>query len=61
MRKKVKMLLTVKETAEILKISESTLYRWVHQKKINYIKLGGLKFDSDYIQEYIKQHTVNSE
>ena len=55
------MLLTVKETAEVLKISESTLYRWVHKKKINYIKLGGLKFDSDYIQEYIKQHTVNSE
>lgn len=61
LRKKVKMLLTVKETAEVLKIAESTLYRWVHQKKINYIKLGGLKFDEDYIQEYIKQHTVNSE
>ena len=30
------MLLTVKETAEVLKISESTLYRWVHNKKINY-------------------------
>ena len=55
------MLLTVKEIAEVPKISESTLYRWVHQKKINYIKLGGLKFDSDYIQEYIKQHTVNTE
>ena len=55
------MLLTVKETAEVLKISESTLYRWVHNKKINYVKLGGLKFDEDYIQEYIKQHAVNSE
>lgn len=55
------MLLTVKEIAKVLKISESTLYRWVHQKMINYVKLGGLKFDEDYIREYIKQHTVNSE
>ena len=55
------MLLTVKETAEVRRTSEATLYRWVHNKKINYVKLGGLKFDEDYIQEYIKQHTVNSE
>ena len=46
---------------KLLKISESRLYRWVHQKRINDIKLGGLKFDEDYIQEHIKQHTVNSE
>ena len=56
------MLLNIKETATILKISESTLYRWVHQKKIEHIKIGSrVLFSEDYLKEFIKSRTINSE
>lgn len=56
------MLLTVKETAKVLKISVSTLYRWIHQKKISHIKIGSrVLFSEDYLKEFIQDNTVNSE
>lgn len=55
------MLLTIKEVSNILKISESTLYRWVHKKEIPFVKLGGkLRFSPDAIQEYIKKNSVRN-
>ncbi len=55
------MLLTIKEISKILKISESTLYRWVHKRAIPFVKLGGkLLFSQDDIQEYIKKNSVSN-
>lgn len=61
LRKEQKMLLTIKEISKILKISESTLYRWVHKREIPFVKLGGkLLFSQDEIQEYIKKNSVSN-
>ena len=58
----MKKLLTVKETAEILGLEISTIYDWVHYKKIAYIKIGRLlKFDPLVVEEFIKSHTVKGE
>ncbi len=55
------MLLTIKEVSEVLKISESTLYRWVHKKEIPFVKLGGKpRFLQDEIQEFIKKNSVSN-
>lgn len=53
-------LLTAKEVAEILGLKLSTLYDWVYQRKIPYIKIGSLlKFSPAVIQNYIDMHTRN--
>ena len=53
-------LLTAKEVAEILGLKLSTLYDWVYQRKIPYIKIGSLlKFSPAVIQNYIDTHTRN--
>jgi len=55
-------LYTIFETSLLLHISESTLYRWVHQKKIEHVKIGSrVLFSEDYLNEFIKNNTVNSE
>lgn len=36
----MKLLLNAKEVAEILNIDESTVYKWVDQRRIDYIDLG---------------------
>lgn len=47
-------LLTVKETAEILRIKIGTLYTWVHHKKILYVKIGrNLCFKYEDIEAFI--------
>lgn len=57
----MKNLYNIKETSNILKTSESTLYRWVHKKGIPFVKIGGkLLFDEDAIQEYIKKNSVSN-
>lgn len=61
MIKGVKMnspLLNVPETASYLHISVSTLYRWVHQKKIQYTKLGSrVVFSKESLNEFVKNNT----
>ena len=48
-------LLNVQETACYLNIAKSTLYRWVHQKKIKYVKIGSrVLFSQDDLKEFIK-------
>ena len=55
-------LLDIKETASYLHISISTLYRWVHKKKIKHVKIGSrVLFSQDYINEFIKANTINDE
>ena len=55
-------LLDIQETASSLRISVSTLYRWVHQKKIEYIKLGSrVFFSQDYLTDFINSHIIKLE
>ncbi len=55
-------LLDVQEVASYLHISTSTLYRWVHQKKIKHAKIGSrVLFSNDYLKEFINNNTVNIE
>ena len=54
-----KRLLTVDETAAYLGISKLTVYDWISQKKIEYVKIGRLvKFDQRVLDKWIDQHTV---
>lgn len=53
-------LLGIAETAKILSVAKSTLYSWVSQRKISYIKVGRLvKFDMDDILEFIERNKVS--
>lgn len=55
------MLLTKQQVMEVLGIKESTLYTWVHHKKIPYIKLGKrcLRFRESDILEWITEKAVH--
>ncbi len=54
-----KHLLTIQQAAQITGVSITTLYKWVSQRKIPYIKMGRLvKFDPLKLEEWIKQQTV---
>jgi len=54
------MLLTIEETSNLLKIKKNTIYAWVHNKKIPYIKMGGkLVFSSEKLNEFIKINSYN--
>lgn len=50
------------EAAILLHISESTLYRWIHQRKIEYVKIGSrVLFTDEILNDYIKKNTITSE
>lgn len=52
-------LLNVQDTARYLHISVSTLYRWVHRKEIQYIKIGSrVLFSQESLEEFIRINTV---
>ncbi len=56
-----KRLLTVAEASNYLGISVNTLYSWVSQKKIDYIKIGRLtKFDLKVIDKFIENNTTEA-
>jgi excisionase family DNA binding protein len=56
-----KRLITIEEASEYLGISKNTLYSWVSQKKIGYVKVGRLtKFDLRVLDRYIDNNTVES-
>lgn len=52
-----KRLLTPKEVSEYLGIKEKTLYKWVYEKKIPYVKLSHkvLRFDKEKIDMWIEE------
>lgn len=54
-------LLNIKEAASYLRISISTLYRWIHQKKIKHVKIGSrVLFSQEYLDEFIKNNTIDT-
>jgi excisionase family DNA binding protein len=56
-----KRLITIKEASEYLGISVNTLYSWVSQKKIDYVKIGRLtKFDLRVIDKFIENNSVEA-
>lgn len=56
-------LLTVQEAARYLAVSVSTLYGWVWQRRVPFVKVGrALRFDLDDLKEFVennKQHPQN--
>lgn len=51
--------LGIKEAAEQLGVSVNTLYSWISQRKIEYVKMGRLvKFRQSAIDRFIQDHTV---
>ncbi len=52
-------LLTIPETAKVLKISTSSLYRLTSQRKIPFIKIGSrVIFQPDKIQAWLEDRAV---
>ncbi|MBN1353806.1 MAG: helix-turn-helix domain-containing protein [Candidatus Omnitrophica bacterium] len=51
-------LLNIEELSVFLGIKKSTLYTWIHEKRIEYIKVGRLvKFDKHKINAWLEKHT----
>ena len=54
-----KRLLNVEELSEYIGLSTSTIYSWVSQRRIPFVKCGRLtKFDLQRIDEWIKESSV---
>ena len=54
-----KRLLSIGEIARHLGVSVSTIYSWVNQRKIRYVKVGRLvKFDLADIEAWISAHKM---
>jgi len=54
-----KRLLNINEVSQMIGIQVDTLYRWVSQRRIPYVKVGRLtKFDVVAIDEWIKEYSV---
>ena len=52
-------LLSVKELARLIKVNKNTLYLWVNQRKIPYIKLGAkVLFDEKDIESWVLDNKV---
>lgn len=55
-------LLTIEEVSKILQLKVSTIYDWVHRKKIRYVKVGHLvRFNIVDIEALIKANTVEKQ
>jgi excisionase family DNA binding protein len=50
----MKKLLTPDDVCDLLTIEKSTLYAWTSKDKIPYHKLGGIRFEEDEIQRWLK-------
>ena len=52
-------LMNVKQLAKFLGVSVNTIYSWVHQKRIPYIKVGRLvRFDSQDLDNWFAKNKV---
>jgi excisionase family DNA binding protein len=48
-------LVTVREAADYLSVSVSTLYGWVWQRRIPFVKVGrALRFDVDDLRKFVE-------
>ncbi|MEI8390256.1 MAG: helix-turn-helix domain-containing protein [bacterium] len=53
-------LLDIKQTSEILNMKVPTLYRWVHERKIPFVKMGNkLRFKENEILDFIEQNSFS--
>ena len=54
-----KLLINVKQLSESTGLSVFTLYSWINQKRIPYVKVGRLvRFDPKKIEKWIERKTV---
>ena len=54
-------LLTPKELAEFLRISQVSVYRLVDKRALSFIKIGGsLRFQREDVEEFLKQNRVKN-
>ena len=52
-------LISIKELAEYIGVKIGTVYSWVCQRKIAYVKIGRLvKFDKAELDKWIERHRV---
>lgn len=59
MSKIEKRLLNIHEAAEYLGLTVGTMYVWVSQRKIPYVKVGRLtKFDKNDLDSWIDDHKI---
>ena len=57
-----KRLLDIKELSEYLGLKKHTIYTWVSQRRIPFVKCGRLtKFDMESIDNWIKENSVGKE
>lgn len=50
--------LTKKELAAELKISIPTIDRWIQQRRLPFIKLGSVRFDSRDVEAFMDAHKI---
>jgi excisionase family DNA binding protein len=55
-------LISVQELAEKTKFNKDTIYRWVKNRRIPYIKMPGndIRFDAQKIERWIENRTIKS-
>ncbi|NLF83763.1 MAG: helix-turn-helix domain-containing protein [Candidatus Gastranaerophilales bacterium] len=52
--------LNIEQAAEKLNLKKSTLYAWVHKKKITHVKIGGkLGFLEKNLDDFIESNIIN--
>lgn len=57
-----RLLLNIRELADLTGLSVYTLYSWINQKKIPYVKMGRLvRFERRKIEEWIEENSVKEE
>jgi len=56
-----KKFLNIKDLSEYLGVTINTLYAWVNQRKIPYLKMGRLvRFDREKIEEWVESKGVKT-
>jgi excisionase family DNA binding protein len=59
MGKETKQFMTVNDVAQLLNVAEKTVRKYVWQKTIPYLKIGGhVRFDIDKIHAWLEQREV---
>lgn len=52
-------MISVREAAQMLGIAPSTVYRFVHQQRLPFIKIGSrVLFDLDDLSEWVREHKI---
>jgi excisionase family DNA binding protein len=52
-------LLTIADVADKLQVKVKTIYNWVNEKRIEYVKLPqGVRFREEYIEKWIAKRTI---